>query len=61
MSNSDSMKKWKHGPDAPVGSASSAFLETPAEFLINSQVRGIGKRIVHDDDNKTPVVMTSIL
>ena len=34
MSNSDSTKNWEHVPDAWVGYASSAFLETPDELLI---------------------------
>ena len=36
MSNSDSTKNWEHGPVAPVGKTSSAFLETPTEMLIKS-------------------------
>ena len=39
MCTSDSIKNWEHGPGAPVGYASSAFLETPTEFLIKV-VRG---------------------
>ena len=44
MRNSDFTKNWEHGPGATVGKASSAFLETPAELLIKSQVRGSRKR-----------------
>ena len=34
MRNSTSTKNWEHGPGAPVGQVSSAFLEIPAELLI---------------------------
>ena len=34
MSNSYSTKHWEHGPGAPVGLASYAFVETPSELLI---------------------------
>ena len=44
MRNSDSTKNWEHIPGAPVGLASFAFLETPAELLIKSQVRDRRKR-----------------
>ena len=40
MITSNSTKNWEHRPGAPVGYASSAFLEIPAELLIKSQVRG---------------------
>ena len=36
----NSTKNWKHEPGAPVGQAFSAFLETPAGFLIKSQAQG---------------------
>ena len=44
MGKTDSTKNWGHGLGAPVGLMSSAFLETPAELLIKSQVLGRRKR-----------------
>ena len=43
MSNTDYTKNRVHGPSAPVGYASSAFLETPTELLTKSQVWGSQK------------------
>ena len=40
----DSAKHCEHVLGAPVGNASSAFLEAPAELLTTSQVQGRRKR-----------------
>ena len=37
-------KNWKHGPGASIRQASFAFLETPTQLLIKSQVRSWRKR-----------------
>ena len=44
ISNSNSTKNLEHGPGVPVWEASYAFLETPAELLIKSQVQGRKKK-----------------
>ena len=46
MSNSDSIKNLEHGQRVPVRYASSAFLETPANLLINVK-SGPGKKPWH--------------
>ena len=49
MSKSDSTKNWEHGTDAPIGLASSAFIETPDELHIKKQVR-VDKRGIENYD-----------
>ena len=53
MINSDSTKIWQRGSGAPVGLASSAFLETPAELHIKSHVRGVEQISFHGANGYT--------